>query len=256
MAAKAKSSRTIPPLVVRYPRRMKPQKVYSVQVSWQSREKKAGIKPYTVRLVMAGAQVIPSEQVMDPAKPTSRAIFYVTPLVRKGWLKGERLEILADEEKVQEIGLPAKVASQRKTWILLLLTFLIPWFLINHVQISEEEYFKNKQQDAWQRMVQGLEQNTPLGVVLTPEIKESLGQAVGTVGLSETALRGAYNWIHRILARDEIFLESGTYDVFLPFWVGTSLFVLTLLSWWWHREKYSRRTGKPLPAVSAEEDEE
>src|SRR5688572_25987131 len=129
--AKTKGSRsepTVPPLVVRYPRRLRPQKVYTVQVSWKTREKPkvAGARPYTVRLVMAGAQVVPAEQWMDPNKPAARANFYVTSLARRGWLKGERLEVLADGEKVQEIGLPAKVTTQRTTWILLLLTFLIP----------------------------------------------------------------------------------------------------------------------------------
>jgi len=253
MAAKAKASRTIPPLVVRYPRRMRPQKAYAVQVSWRSKEKaRAGTGPYTVRLVMGGAQVVPSEQTMDPTKPGTKATFYVTSLARKGWLKGERLEVLADGEKVQEIGLPAKVTSQRKTWMLLLLTFLVPWFWMHYIHVSERDYFKGK--DAWGRLVDTLENDTPL--LDSQEAVDFLDSTVKAIGMTENTTRGAYNWVHRIIVRDELFTDSGTITTHLPFWIGVGLFVLTLLSWWFHREKYRRKVGKPLAVAAGDEYED
>src|SRR5262249_17397978 len=80
----------------------------------------------TVRLLAAGAQVLPSEQPLDP---TGAAKFYLTPLAR-GWLAAERVEVLHEGRKIQEIPLATKVVSRRRVWILLLLTILLPWFIL------------------------------------------------------------------------------------------------------------------------------
>jgi hypothetical protein len=244
-ARPTKTERTLPPLVVRYPRRMRPQKPYVVQVSWQSREKSklGSSEPYSVRLIMAGAQVLPSERQMDPAKPTNRAVFYVTPLARRGWLKGERLEVLREGAKVQEIALPAKVATQRKTWLLLLLAVLIPWFLITHVQLSEDEYldqYKGASKKPWRTVLQGLETNTP---IMTEEVTQGVNEFCESINLPE-----AYLWVHRVVTRDEVFTNDGIYAAHLPFWIGVAFLGLALLSWFTHREKFKYATGKPLPA--------
>src|SRR4051812_39329760 len=78
---------------------------------------------------MAGAQVVPAEQTLDPANFDDRATFYVTPLA-KGWLRGERLEVLQNGRKVQEIRLPCKVTTQRWTWFFLLLTIFVGWWVV------------------------------------------------------------------------------------------------------------------------------
>src|SRR5205085_1345221 len=111
---------------VRYYRRMRPNRVYPVVVSWQSSGRAA--EPVVVRLVMAGAQVVPAEQPLAGAEADGRATFYVTPLA-KGQLRGERLEVLQDGKKVQEIKLPCKVTTQRLTWFFLLLTVLVCWWV-------------------------------------------------------------------------------------------------------------------------------
>src|SRR5262245_23436911 len=121
---------TLPPLRVVYYRRMRSQRVYTFKVGWSNKEQSrppAGARPVTLRLLMAGAQVVPSEQTLDPTKPDASARFYVTPLA-KGHLHGERLEILIDDRKVQEVPLQCRVTSQRSTIALLLLTILVPWF--------------------------------------------------------------------------------------------------------------------------------
>src|SRR4051812_35734299 len=93
-----------PQLQVRYYKKMRANRVYPVVVSWKQsgRGRTAGGSPVLVRLVMAGAQVVPSEHPLAPADADGRATFYVTPLA-KGWLRGERLEVIQDGHKVQEI---------------------------------------------------------------------------------------------------------------------------------------------------------
>src|SRR6202023_3067217 len=102
------------------------------EVFWQKADK----PPHgevTVRLIVAGAQVLPTEQIMDAAKPDVRAIFYVTPLA-KGWLRHEKLEVLSHGRKVQEIPMATKVVTQRLTWFLLFCTFFMPWFILNELK--------------------------------------------------------------------------------------------------------------------------
>jgi hypothetical protein len=122
---------SLPPLRVRYYRQMKPQRVYIAEVSWQG-SARAVRGEVTVRLIAAGAQVLPTEQVMDAALPGTKAFFYVTPLAR-GWLRNEKLEVLVRGRKVQEIPMATKVVSQRLTWFLLLCTFLLPWLILNNI---------------------------------------------------------------------------------------------------------------------------
>src|SRR5436305_1965140 len=135
-------SDTIEPLQVRYFRRMSLQRVYGVSVGWPKRKDErrapAGTPPVTVRLLMAGAQVVPSEHTLDPNEPEAKATFYVTPLA-KGCLRSERLEILVGGRKVQEMPLPAKVGGQGLTWALLLLALLVPWFLLTYGKYSPLE---------------------------------------------------------------------------------------------------------------------
>jgi hypothetical protein len=123
---------TLGRLQVRYYRRMRLQRVYAVVASWADAEgKRPGAAPVTLRLLMAGAQIVPAEHTLDPSDPDATATFYVTPLA-KGWLRNERLEVLVGDRKVQEMPLPAKVTSQGLTLTLLLLAFLLPWFMLSY----------------------------------------------------------------------------------------------------------------------------
>jgi hypothetical protein len=116
-----------PSLNVRYWKRMRPNKVYPVVVSAAGR----GDVPVTVRVVMAGAQVVPAEQTMVPGQPGEKLTFYVTPLARGG-LRGERVEVLQDGKKVQEIRIPCKVVTQRPTLVWLFLALFVPWLILHY----------------------------------------------------------------------------------------------------------------------------
>jgi hypothetical protein len=228
------SSRTLPPLVVRYTSRMKRQRVYPCEVRWGSGKRAAGttLAPITVRLVMAGAQVVPSERTLDPNRANDRALFYVTPLA-KGWLRGERLEVLEDGRKVQEIPLPAKVVSQRATLVLLLLTIFLPWL--------------------WQEWIRGplptlpgdpvehfLAANSPH---VADFIKSNVPAAAGFLIDLRVDIKDALNWVH---------YQAWEYPI--TYYLAAGLLVLTLLSAFLHRTRRKRRVGKPIPLPDEEEE--
>ena len=103
-------------LRVSYYHRMKPNRVYPWTVTLPDARRGAD-EDVTVRLLMAGAQVVPAEQPLQNVDGQAKATFFVTPIA-KGWLKGQRLEVLVGGRKVQEIPLASKVVSQRRTLIL------------------------------------------------------------------------------------------------------------------------------------------
>src|SRR5947209_7143534 len=92
-----RSDTTLPRLRVRYFHKMKPARVHVAEVSWAGAASPQRGE-VTVRLIVAGAQVLPSEQTMDAAKPDRKVLFYVTPLA-KGWLRNEKLEVISQGRK-------------------------------------------------------------------------------------------------------------------------------------------------------------
>jgi hypothetical protein len=125
-----------PHLTVRYWKRMRIHKVYPVTVSSSG---EGDAEPVTVRLLMAGAQVVPAEQPMDVGAAGETVTFYVTPLA-KGYLRGERLEVLQGGRKIQEIRMPSRVTSQWGTVIWLFWAFFIPWLLLHYFEYSPVGY--------------------------------------------------------------------------------------------------------------------
>ncbi|MBI3407780.1 MAG: hypothetical protein HY040_05415 [Planctomycetes bacterium] len=126
----ARSDAGLPPLKVSYYSRMKQARVYPVTVSWPQDGKGGGGKKITVRLLAAGAQVVPSEHTIEPA---ATATFYVTPLAR-GWLGAERVEVLHEGRKIQEIPMATNVVSRRSVCVLLFLTIFLPWFILTYLK--------------------------------------------------------------------------------------------------------------------------
>jgi hypothetical protein len=257
--AAAGSQRSLPPLVVSYMRRMKPQRVYSIDVRWQHAAKPAvSSSSVVVRLVMAGAQVVPSERTMDPGRPKERAQFYVTPLAR-GWLRGERLEVLVDGRKVQEIRLPSKAVSQRATWALLLLTILLPWQWSSWIQGTKKSEIAGKQETKkddppGNQAAGALAQNFPPLPDVVVEYTEKLpeGQLRSFVeNLEDTPglVKACLNWLHYKS------LDSQKQGYPLPGLIAYGMLALTLVSWWLHREKRKRRAGQPIPMPEATEGE-
>lgn len=292
MAARAKSSKSAsskssgPRLQVVYPKRMRPNKTYALRVTWRDRSKSAGVdgEPLSLRLVMAGAQAVPAERKLDPSDPKAKATFYVTPIT-KGWLKGERLEVIQNGEKIQEISLPAKAVSNRMPWFLLLLAIIVPWWLASQVQSQSAPIGLNY----FTKNVEQLENNTPL---LTEDVQKWIAENGKAVGLE--AFPSAYNYGREILRSDEWEIivpvndgapkengkgdgedkgkkggggataprlgdpdEAGPvlprtaevtrYKLYLPFFTCVTFLVLAFLSGWVRRERQGKRVGKPLP---------
>ena len=229
----------LPALRVRYFRQMKPQRVYTVEVAWQKSAKPARGE-ITVRLIVAGAQVLPSEQAMDAAQPTVRAVFYVTPLA-KGWLRNQKLEVLSHGRKVQEIPMASKVASQRFTWFLLLCTFLVPWFLTEFVKMSPMAETTRRKDDRIvfryvdKEVESYIKDNVP---AMPPELK-------GTV-VETWLLEG-----RSAVAKGYQKLVEVSRVVPIAFYTGAVLLALTLISAYLHKAKRRQAVSKPLQVAAA-----
>lgn len=115
-------------VVARYSRRMKPQRVYKLVVELQGAGTSAAA-PVFVHPIIPGALVTPAELTLDPMVTGSKATFHITPLAR-GTLRGARLDIFHQGKLVQEIALGMRCVTQRLTWVLAVLTILVPAFLL------------------------------------------------------------------------------------------------------------------------------
>src|SRR5262249_19510874 len=118
---------------VRFYSRMNLQRVYPLIVEVPRASGKtapvSSVDPVVVRPVIPGALVSPAEQRLDVSKPGSQVTFQVTPLAR-GRLPGARVELQQPGQPVHALPLAMKAVTQRLTWILLALTFLLPLGLL------------------------------------------------------------------------------------------------------------------------------
>jgi hypothetical protein len=113
-------------LLVRYYRRMRPQRVYTLEVSnAKAAEGRVAGTIVLVRPIIPGAHVAPAESEMNLAQPNARASFYVTPLA-KGSLPHAQVEVRQQGRTLQTIPVGMRAATQRRTWLLLALAFLLP----------------------------------------------------------------------------------------------------------------------------------
>lgn len=230
MASKPTAGPTLSPLQVTFYRRMKLQKVYPVVVRWRNWEKpRSPTQKYVnVRLLLAGAQVLPNEHILDVSRPDAQATFYVTPLAR-GWLRAQRLEVVLNGRKVQEIPLASKVVSQRLTRWCLLLAIFVPWILLM-MRAGGPNLLR-----------EGIATHVPK----TAEVIRDRAPAL------EDMWDRSWEWV------------GGTYETFvnlladrsLVFPVAGTFLLLALISWLVHRDKRSTRVGKPIPLVADREDE-
>jgi len=234
----AREGPSLSPLKVVYYRRMKRQRVYTVTAAWYNPEKRrppGGAEPLVLRLLMAGAQVVPSEQLLDPAKPDAKAVFYVTPLAR-GWLRHECLEVLQGGRKVQEMPLSAKVTTQRMTWTLLILTFLVPWLLYNYVQNSP---------------LANTKPGKTTGEILAIHVTDFLPDTPAFIqdNLSE-AHEKVVNFRNDLVSSAYNFLWNTSQSHPLVHYAAAVFLLLTIISWFFHRDRRKRRYGKPVPLVA------
>ncbi|MCC6417443.1 MAG: hypothetical protein IT429_04265 [Gemmataceae bacterium] len=232
-----------PQVQVRYYRRMRPHRVYPFVVSWKGRGR--GSHPVILRLVVGGAQVVPFEQTLDPGDANARAIFFVTPLV-KGHLRGERLEVVQQGRKVQEVRLPCRATTQRKTWFLLALTVAVAWWVVPLFNPAFDprtmDPGTSKPAEAVaSRISQYLPPTLPIFDKPNNPVKEELEAIPEHIGHTYTYLYFEPPMYYLDLGVIEYQLNAG--EIILVAF-GT----LTLLSWWCHRERRKRRVSAPIVA--------
>jgi hypothetical protein len=225
------------------------QHVHTVSASWCTKgsdRPPADAEPLTLRLLMAGAQVVPSEQTLDPTKPTAKATFYVTPLAG-GWLRGERLEVLRGGRKVQEIPLRCRVVSQRMTAVLLLLVFLVPWFILTYLKNPIAEDVSLVRVGGVPRLQGQTRAETFANRVRDqlPDMPEFVKDVSSDVDAGLKKFPNVFGDVYEVLTR---LAQQQP----LAFYAAVALLVLTLISWKLHSLKRKRRMGQPIPLGRAE----
>lgn len=235
-------------LKVRFYCSMRPQRVYPliVQVQAPQGSQAAASAPVVLRPVIPGAMVTPSEQKVDVSVPGTSATFHVTPLAC-GRLPDARVEIHHQGQTPEQVRLRMKAKTQRRTWILLALTVLLPFLLF---AISSNQFWKLRDPlpgkppelmpDPGDVLEHRVNYWVKQGVPEIPYLREYLITPV-TRGLNV-----AYTWFCN-MAPD-----------FPHFWVGVGLLALTLLSWIARRTQRSTRWKSlvltaPVPLAEAAE---
>jgi hypothetical protein len=225
--ARGSSGPSLPPLKVNFPRQMKIQRIYPVRVSWQGGDgfRTGGVRQVTLRLLMAGGQVLPVEQTLETSSDAV-ATFYVTPLGR-GWLREQRLEVVVQGRKVQEIPLASKVTSHCWTKFFVLMMFVAPW-LLGWMQQSGP----NVVADLAEKDVPALPALVSSNV---PALAEGWEKAWNWAGETYSRLWWTMSFSPEQEPRRWGFPAVCVFGV------------LALLSLWWHRDTRRRRTGPPVP---------
>jgi hypothetical protein len=256
-----------PALSVRYWKKMRINKVYPVVVSWSGAGRDGG-EPVSVRVVMAGAQVVPNELVMDPNEPRATATFYVTPLANGG-LRGEKVEVLHQGQKIQEIRIPCNVTSQRGTLVWLFLALFIPWLMLHFFMYSPIGYKPPLNPDGTEKTVtRPWKEKVKLE---SPEPKNPTKMKVETLDVEDAAERvitqrvkdntpdlkdplkdvgvDIYDDVQRFPgeAYAHLFKNYHNLDQPLALYAFLALLFVAFLSFLLRLEGRKRVTGKPLP---------
>jgi hypothetical protein len=250
-AARREPARTIErPLRVRFYCSMKPQRIYPLVVEsppLRRGETPLPSLPVTIRPIIAGALVTPPEQKLDVSAPGSQATFHVTPLA-SGRVPNARVEVHNQGRLADQVRLRMKARSQRRTWILLALTFLLPWLLL---AVTHERYpyraegkvpgrppdLRAEPGEVLEyRITSWIDTYTPS----LPYVKEHVTTPAAH------GLGVAYTWACHLTTEH------------LYFWLGVVLFCLTLLSWVSRRTQRSTRwktlvLAAPVAAAEAGE---
>jgi hypothetical protein len=221
MPSRLSSAAGFPPLRVTFFRRMKQARVYPVTVSWTDLPRPVGgVKNVTLRLLAAGAQVVPSEQALDATRPDLKATFFVTPLVR-GWLRAQRLEVVVAGRKVQEIPIASHVTCQCWAGFWFLMAVAAPIFLIWLRGYDPEIVTANLRRHIIPALPAALTESAP-----------NLADAWETLWAWKT------NAIEHFLAFNR--------DHLVAFPTGIACLALSLISLIAHRDVKSKRTSDPI----------
>jgi len=280
-------------LLVRFFRRMHRQRVYPLLVTLQRLNPGRGLREAAnqvrIRALVPGADVTPAEFTLDPAKPGSQASFYVTPLA-KGNLGSASVQLFSGEQLVQEVRLPMKSVSQRLTWVLAVLTLLLPACLLyakyNPIRVpppppiirlpaegDNEEKGKSKPSDLTRaapaagingKAVGGAANRpTPRGMnlpkLVVPPAKSESPSVPKTPG---ELLADRINENVPSTGNVDVFGQAakgigegydylrGLSDVPIAFYVGALLLGATIVSWLFHVRRPARRRGAPIALPS------
>lgn len=184
--------------------------------------------------------------------------------------------MLQNGRKVGEVRTPAKVFTQRMSWVLLALALLVPWLMIQFwnaplrsemiempakltaseqtrlSELSEKKNLDKKEKAdlvSLEKKANASPRPVPIkdGKVvehrirelspnLPPQVEEYAGPDVAKHITDVPQLIGDYYTI--------AFLDGRAFHI--PFWTFWGLLLLTLLSYLWHRESRKTRVGQPI----------
>jgi len=116
------------PLRFRYYSVMRTQRVFplTVEVPEGASSVLANANSLAIKPSIPGAFVEPNEQILDASKPKNLVMFQVTP-VAKGKIPGAFVKVFQHGRLLQDIPVRMKSTTQRLTWVLALLTILLPF---------------------------------------------------------------------------------------------------------------------------------
>ncbi len=115
------------PLRFRYFSVMRTQRVFplTVEVPEGASSVLANANTLAIKPSIPGAFVEPHEQILDASKPKNSVTFQVTPIA-KGKIPGAFVKVFQHGRLLQDIPVRMKSTTQRLTWVLALLTILLP----------------------------------------------------------------------------------------------------------------------------------
>jgi hypothetical protein len=117
---------------------MKPRRVYPLSVELPrgvADKGSASVASLVVKPVIAGAVVTPAEQMLDLTPSGGSVTFGVAPLA-KGRLPDARVDVLQQGRLVERVRMSMRGRTQFATWVLLLLTLIMPWIVLNYTSIA------------------------------------------------------------------------------------------------------------------------
>ena len=234
--------RELPGLQLRYYKRMTPNRVYAVSVGWEKNARRTPAAPVTLRLVMAGAQVVPAEQPLNPNNPKANVTFFVTPLA-KGWMRNERLEVVSNGKKVDEVLLKCKAVTQRPAWVFLLLAFLIPWLMLSLCKYSP---LSNQPSNGRQNIETDASQ---AGSVLKSRIEREVPRLTDAVDNEQTqkAQKVLDSFWDKVAEGYQQMIQwIGVEDQPIPFFTCVAFLFLAFMSWWFRSNKTKKRRTDPI----------
>lgn len=202
--------------------------------------------PVVIRPITPGAVVTPVEQTLDAAQPGAVAVFQVTPVAR-GRLPEARVEIHQQGRLADHVRLRMKSTTRRCTRVMLLLTILVPILLL---LFTHERYYRLRATGRDLGLADFPELARDPGIVLEHRIRTFVNDLVPPFSYSREyviepvihpaagGLGFVYNWACHLVPDH------------LPFWIGTVLLGLTLVSWIGSRRQRTTRYKQVQLAVT------